>query len=242
MGHITNLEPAAVAVDGVVIRMAGLQEKLAVSKGFMQLDACSDAYPVTANGHVQKNIKGAVAQGHPDVMVVDAVSSDLVKHPAVHVPRDALVQPVARPAIKLDSPRVPALVGNAGGAPDAIWLVADAAGEHVAVRRAISRQLPVDRLHDVELAASGPGYAAAERVAQHPKGRPYALLAVGRVFAELDGRLDPRYLAGPGRDEMVAFESAGGPAMRSRAVSPGNELQSASPAKLNIARLGRVSL
>lgn len=103
---------------------------------------------------------------------------------AVHVPCNRLAGPTTSATVPYDTPVVPALVGDGDGTGDAVGLVAYTAGVHVAVDRAVARQLSVDRFHNVQLAARRPPYPIIDRVTQEPERGPDALLVRDVVVAE----------------------------------------------------------
>lgn len=121
-------------------------------------------------------------------------------------------------------------------------LVAGATGVDVAVGGTVARQDAVDRLHDVELTAGGPGGSAPHRVAQHPKRRPDALLVADRVWAEAQPGLDARHAARGRGQHVVRLGAARRPAAAGGGVAPGNELERLAAGQLDVARRAAVGL
>lgn len=159
---------------------------------------------------------------------------------AVEVPGEGLAGPDAGAAVPDGAPRVPALVGHADGAADAVGLVARAARVHVAVDGAVARQLPVDRLHDVDLAAPRPRHAVAHRVPQQPERRPDALLVVDAVVAEAEARLCHGPRAGRRRERVRGLDARRCPLPA--AVLARHDLHGGSAAELQVLARRRVGL
>lgn len=90
------------------------------------------------------------------------------------------------------------------------------------MRRAVAGKLSVDLLEDIELPALGPRCAVVDAVAQHPEGRPDALLL--GVVSKSDGSFDLHYLAGSWREGVAGLDAAGSPLA---IVFPGDKLDGA---------------
>lgn len=115
---------------------------------------------------------------------------------------------------------MPSIIPHTNIAPNTIELVTNTTGRDVAVDGAVAREDAVDRLEDVDLAALRPGGAMPDRVAEHPEGRPEALLVGLRVVAEADLGFDHGPLAIRGREYIFGLEARRGPA----AVVQGDDL------------------
>lgn len=176
----------------------------------------------------------------PDSLVVDPGASHLVKLPAVHVPSDGLLLPCALGAVNVDSPGVPALVGNANGATDTSALVADATGVDIAVDGAMAGQHAVDSFENVNLTAGRPASAITEGVAKHPEGGPDALLVCRGGVTETDDTFGAGDLSGSGSEDVLALHTARGPSLGRGVVSPRDELQRVTATALDVARGRRV--
>lgn len=133
--------------------------------------------PITANSQVQDNKQRAMRQRRPDTLITQLPSAKGMVNIPIHRPLDNLLGPVITTPINLDRPGMEPIPGRD---PDRTSLpgrlVADASGEDAAVRCAVSRELAVDLLEDVELAALRPAGAVVDGVAEHPEGGPDALL------------------------------------------------------------------
>lgn len=73
------------------------------------------------------------------------------------------------------------------------------------------RLLAIDPLHDVQLAALGPGHAAAKGLPQHPEGGPDALLLRLRRVAEAELGREARDVARFGGVGRGGLDAGGGP-------------------------------
>ena len=197
------------------------------SKGWM-------SYPTTPNGDVEDEEEGAVGNRAPHIDVVDSRARDLLELLAVHIPSDGLGCPASRGAVDDDAPGMPALVGDPDAAPKPVVLVANTSRAHVAVERAVAGQLAVDGFEDVNLAALGPGGTLADAIAEKPEGGPYALLIADAVAAEPDLCLQLGTLSRGGREDILALETARGPAAGHGRVTPRHDLQGSAAALLDI--------
>lgn len=168
-------------------------------------------YEASANGDVEDEVLRRRGERIPDIDVVDAATRDLHELVTVAVPGDGLVDPVRGGAVDDDAPRVPAVVGDSDGPADAAVLVADTAGSHIAVHRAVSRQLPVDHLEDIDLATLRPGGAVSDRVTQKPERRPDTLLLRGGVVSEPDLSLEKGPPAVRWREDVLGLQTGGCP-------------------------------
>lgn len=195
--------------------------------------------PATANSNVEDDEEIAVGHRVPDILVTDARASDDLVTPAIKEPSDGLLGPVRVPAVNLDAPSMPALVRHADRRADAVALVADTAGVLVAVHGSVACKLAVDDLHDVEFAAGRPACAVADGVAEHPEGRPDALLVLGGVAAEAEGRLDTGDLAVGRGEGVLGLDAARGPVV---VVLPRHELERVAARELHVARVALVRL
>lgn len=148
----------------------------------------------------------------PETLVAKLGADKGVEEGAVEIPLDGLRLPVVGRAVDLESPGVEAVVlGNGNALPEPRRLVARTAASVVAVGGAVARQLAVDLLKDVELAAERPGRAVAHGVAQHPEGGPHALLGVEGAGAATQSGLDLHGLAGSRSPGLDGFDAGRGP-------------------------------
>lgn len=170
-------------------------------------------YPVATNSDVEEEVERALGKRAPDIVVIDAVGVDAVELVAVEVPDNALIQPVARTAIDLETPCLPVLVGDTNSVTDSVTLVADAARVDVAVDGTVTSELAVDLLHDIKLTTSGPVGTMTDRVTEHPESRPDTLLVVDAIATEADGGFDTGQAAIPGSKDILAFNAARAPAV-----------------------------
>lgn len=177
----------------------------------------------------------------PDILVVDARTSDLEVLGTIEEEGDALGLPAARRTIDLDTPGVEVGVGtvDVGAATDTVTLVADTAGVDIAVDGSVTNRLVVDNLHDVDLTASRPATTSTDGVTQHPESGPHALLVARSVVTEANGSLDSGHPASIGGEGVGRLETTRGPAA---AVVPGDNLESVSTTELNILGAGGVGL
>lgn len=160
----------------------------------------------------------------------------------IHRPLDRLGRPVPTRAVPLEPPDVRALVRDADARAQArVPVVVVALG--AAVHGAVPRRRAVDRLEDVELAARRPRQrAGAERLREHPEGRPEPLLGRRGVAAEIDLGLGARDDARRGRPRPRGLDAARGPPVRGRGVGPRDELQRAAARELHVLAGGGVLL
>ena len=143
-------------------------------------------------------------QRRPHGLVPNVGARDRVEYVAVQEPLNPLGAPVGRVgAVNLDCPAVPPVVGQGRLGSAADGLVARPAAHPATVQRAVGLGRAVDRLHDVDLAALGPGGAVAHAVAEEPKGGPHAFLVGLVVVAEAEDGLDGRDLAGLGGEGVL---------------------------------------
>src|SRR4051812_11410565 len=103
-------------------------------------------------------------QRTPNTLITNPCAVDRAEEIPIQIPPDRLALPVARRPVPLHAPRMPPLVREARAAGQAVGLVARPTGVAAAVHGAVARQLPVDRLEDVHLAALRPAGAVALRV------------------------------------------------------------------------------
>lgn len=199
-------------------------------------------YPGSTNSNVQEEEEWLGGQGLPNSKVVDASSGELVVQLTVHVPVDALVDPVAIAAVNLESPVVPILVRDANGGTETGSLIADTAGVLVAVGGAIAGQTTVNSLHNIELTAGGPGGAVADGVTQRPPRGPDTLLVVGAVATEAQLGFDTGDLAWLGGPDVVGLETARSPAAANTVVAPWDDLEGIASAELDVTAAGGVGL
>lgn len=176
----------------------------------------------------------------PDGLVPDARPRDGLEDVAVERPLQGLRGPVPVAQVPLEPPDVPPLVRDPDRGPDPRRLVADAARVDVAVDRAVPDELPVDRLHDVELAGGGPARAEPQGLAQQPERGPEPLLGARVVAAEAQLGLDARHAAVARRKDVLALDAARGPAVGGAAVAPGDELEGVAARDLEVAGAGCV--
>jgi len=213
VGDIADLHHGAVAINGRAGRVSG---------------------PGSTNGNVEEEVEGAVGERVPDVLVVDASTADLLKLLTISIPGDGLVCPRALAAVVLESPGVPALIRDGDAGTETCAFVADTAGVDVTVGSSVTRQLAIDLLHDVELTTSRPGCSVSDRVSEVPESGPDALFLVGTGGTESEGRLNSGELARLGSVGVLGFNTARGPSILSRAVSPWNNLEGAPTGELKV--------
>lgn len=195
---------------------------------------------VSADGNVQEHVQRAVGQRSPCALVTDHVAGEPVELGAILCPGDDLAGPVVVGAVDLDGPRVPVIVRHGGGALAAQGLLAASSRVHVAVDGGVGGRGAADLLHDVDLAALRPPGAVAERVAQHPKGGPDALLAALQVPAEPDAALDLHDAAGRGGPGVAGLDAARRPGPVG--VAARHDLEGAAARDLHVFVGGRVHL
>lgn len=158
---------------------------------------------------------------------------------AVHGPDDRLGLPVAAGTVPFHAPGVPLLVWHSDSGAEAVGLVANSAGENIAVSGAKAGKLTVDHLEDVELAALGPGGARADRVAQDPEGGPVTLFVADRVVAEPNRSLRAGHDAAGGREDEDGLYAARRPGA---IVEQGDDLQGAAAREPQVLRGGGIHL
>jgi hypothetical protein len=125
-------------------------------------------YPGATDCDVQDKVHGTMGEGTPHRMVAaELTSSDGVICNTIKIPRDSLLLPVgsAGGVVPDDAPRVPVIVRDSNVAAETRGLVAETTRRRVAVRRAVSCEVAVNHLHDVELAACRPATALSQRLA-----------------------------------------------------------------------------
>lgn len=216
-GNVANFHHAAVAVLRRVIGSTG---------------------PVTAHGQIQDDEERAVCQRAPDTLIAQLCTTERVVDVSIHGPLNDLLRPVIAAPIDLDGPGVkPIPSRDTRRASLALGLVADTTGKHATMRRAVAGELAVDLLEDVEFTTLGPRGALVDAVAQHPEGRPDALLL--GVVSESDGSFHLHYLAGGRRECGAGLDAAGCPLA---VVFPGNELDGAATGELDVPVGGGVDL
>lgn len=131
---------------------------------------------------------------------------------AIEVPLDRLRLPVVGRAVDLESPGVKVVILRNGNAlPQTRRLVARAATSVVAVGGAVAGQLAVNLLKDVELSAEWPRGAVTHGVAEHPEGRPHALLGVKGAGAATQSSLNLHGFAGGWSPGLDGFDAGGSP-------------------------------
>lgn len=145
-------------------------------------------------------------QSGPDTLVAHLSSCESVEERAIHEPLDSLRLPVVGSTVDLEGPGVELVVlWNGDALSKARGLVASTTTNMVTVGSAVACQLAIDLLKDVELSTEWPGSAGAHRLAQHPKGRPHALLLVDFAAAAAESGLDLHDFSGcrgPGLDRL----------------------------------------
>lgn len=171
-------------------------------------------------------------QRGPNPLITQVATPERMEDTPIQTPADNLIRPIPRRAINLHRPRMKPAIRDPHRARLARRLVAHAPREPAAVRGAEARGQPVDGLEDVELAALRPRRAVVDAVAQHPKGRPHALLAGLAAVAEADGRLDLHDAAGRGHEGGAGLDAARGPEARGGAA--GDELDGAAARDLEV--------
>lgn len=198
-----------------------------------------ESYPVATDSDVQDEEHGLLGQVLPDTVGANLQTSDAGELHAVLVPGDDLLAVVGAAAVELDAVDVIVAVVQGGSRTEAIGLVAAAARGDVAVHDAVHDALAVDVLHDVDLAALGPGSSLAVRVAQSPECRPDALLA--RSWAgKTERSFDAGHAALGGSEGVLALHAARGPfALR---ILQGDDLERVHAAVSDVGRIGRVRL
>ena len=174
-----------------------------------------------------------MCQRVPYTLVADVASSEGLEDIAVHGPLYGLGLPVAGRQVPLEAPEMKVLVGDSGGAAQALCFLADSARGFIAMGSAVSSEHAVDRLHDVELAAAGPAHPVSDGVAQHPEGRPQPLLGADSVGTEADPGLDASHGAVGRREGVLALDSARGPAVCAAAL-PWHDLEGVTTGNLNV--------
>lgn len=194
----------------------------------------SVTYPVSSDSDVDNKVQRRLGDSSPDTCIVDAGSSDLVELVAIKVPGDLLVDPVAVGAVNVHTPCVPALIGDASATTDTGSLIADAAGIDVTVDGSVTSQLPIDSLHDIDLATRGPASTSAESISEHPEGWPDALLSAGGAVAESKLAFETGNPAVLGSEGILALHTAGSPSLSLGRVPPGNQLERVASADLDV--------
>lgn len=150
-----------------------------------------------------------MGESSPRALVTQVAADEAVEGGAVEQPGDSLGLPVARGTINDDGPVVEVVVWNGDRLAETTGFVTDAAAELAAMDSAVTGQVAIDTLKDVELAACGPLGAVADSVAEHPEGGPHALLAQGITSAQLG--LDAHDAAGLGHPCLLGLDAARGP-------------------------------
>lgn len=156
---------------------------------------------------------------------------------AVEVPDDALVEPVAVAEINLDTPILPVLVGESDAVTDSVTLVTDTTGVDVTVSSTVAGELAIDGLEDIELTTAGPLDSMADRVTEHPEGRPDALLVARVVCAEADLSLGASQAAALGGEGVLGLDAARGVLA---VLVPWYNLESVAAAQLDVVSAGAV--
>lgn len=247
LSDVANLHHASVAIEGSAVGVARLLHVLAVSDK-TKSRYYGRTYPVATDSNVKNEEEGAVSNVVPDVLVANAGTGDLEEVGAVERPGEGLGLPAAGGAVDLNTPRVPVVdVGDVDRASNTVTLVADTAGVDVAVKGTVAGSLAVDSLHDVDLTTVGPAAARlTEGVTQHPESRPDTLLVGLSVAAEADGGFKTGDPAGLRSECVLGLKTTRGPAAKGAgslaAIPPGDQLQGASTAELNIGGAGGVGL
>ena len=198
--------------------------------------------PIPTNSKIKQQVNRRVRQRAPDALHTDIRSPQGIVHLPIIQPLDQLVPPVPRGGRPVDPhrPGVPVVVRYVNSPAAARGLVACPSGKLAAVDGAVARVEPVDALHDVDLAARRPSRPVAERVAQHPKGRPDPLLVLLRVVAEPDPRLHHRDPAPSGREGLSGLDPTGSPLARAGLAR--NELHGVAARELEVLVRGGVLL
>ena len=106
----------------------------------------------------------------------------------------------------------------------------------------VPRQLPVDRLHNVQLPAGRPPRPFPDALPKQPKSRPDALLASHVVASKPDQGLAHRLLTPLGGKCVPALDPSRGPPSGDGTVPPGDDLKGLAPRKLNLPRVRAVGL
>lgn len=147
-----------------------------------------------------------MAHTAPDIGIVDARARDLVKLLAIDKPRNRLLLPVLGAAVELQAPRCESIAIKADGRADTVALITNTTRGPVTVHGSVASGLAVDGLEDIELTAERPVCAVADRVAEHPKGGPDALLAADG--GEVNRGLDTGEFVVGGGEGVLALETA----------------------------------
>lgn len=177
-------------------------------------------------------------KGPPGSLVVECLARDAVEGLAVQEPGDGLLLPGSRTSVDNHRPSMELVVGNADRLAKTIGFIAWSATNFSAVDSAEASHITVDSLEDVDLTAARPAGTVAEGIAQHPKGRPDALLT-SRV-AHSDAGLDTEDLVVVRMPGLLGLETSRGPF--SLGVLPGDELECVTARELDVLVGGAVHL
>lgn len=171
-----------------------------------------------------------MGESTPSSLVVESLARDAVERCAVEKPGDLLVLPAGGTSVDNHRPGVEVIVGDVNSLAESMGFVAGATALMSTVDSTKARHVAVDSLKDVDLTTTRPPSTMTEGIAEHPKGRPHALLT-GRV-AHSNAGLDTESLVLVCVPCLLGLETSRGPV--ALAVPPGNELECIAARELDV--------